>query len=495
MHKYFQPPFIKSQTINSAGLHEIEFKDDSRYVGDMAADTIQGNGTLMIQDIGRLEGVFFDNRLMEGKLALSEWLVFEGRFDEQERMAEGTLHFKCIHKKVKVKTTDGKVGQCTVLDKGGETPILKNINDRSYAYQDNYMLLISEDKETITLQKTYSVDYFNGTKIDFNIRTNVLEVANYEQGSLKGVQVKFSLEGIPYYQEYSTRFSDAVAPLYKVVAANGNLYTGYGGFDNGEVVLNGLPYVFLGGVDGPYKTGSGFLEFQDGYRKPVSYVKDKLTFDSLDSVFDFVANFRSTSVPGLSSTSNLDMIRLMDKIDVFEGKMERGTTEEPCTIIFKSQLKYVGRLLNFKMHGSGAVYTAKSKISGNFEFDELSYGIVEYDSGAKYEGQLQDLGRSGIGHMLYSNDYEYSGRFVNDVVARQGGRLIVPKKGEFTANYVHIEEFEIGIFVTEDKDLYVVDCTDESVHDARFIDELEKSGISIRESLKNISFKEERTEE
>lgn len=488
MHNYFRPKFIKSQTINFAGLHEIVFKDESKFVGDMDSETIRGKGVFNIQNIGKYEGTFFDSMFCDGKLTLKDWMSFEGRFDDHERIGEGIIYFKILNKKVKIRTIDGFIAVLSILDKGKENNLFKTMNDRSYFYQDSYILSVSEDKTIISLNKVYGGHFFDRIKIDFNVKTNFLEVQNYDQGALSGTQMQVSFGDVPYYQEYETRYSETVTPVYKAVAANGNFFTGHGTFDKGEVTLNTETYNFIGGVEGPHKTGYGYLEFQDGYRKEVCYLKDKIAFDDLGAVFDFVSDFKSTAVPGLSPAVNIDMLRLMDQVESFDGKFDKGTTENNCTIVFKNQNKFVGKLVSFKMHGSGTIYTPKSTISGNFEYGELKYGIIEYNSGGRYEGQLQDLDRHGIGSMSYANRYEFRGKFVNGVVAQQGGKLTIPKKGEVIVIYVHIHEFEIGIFVTESHEYYVVDCSDESVHDARFIEELEKSGINIRESLRNISF-------
>ena len=49
------------------------------------------------------------------------------------------------------------------------------------------------------------------------------------------------------------------------------------------------------------------------------------------------------------------------------------------------------------------------------------YGVIEYASGAIYEGEILDLERSGKGMMIYSNGFNFTGDYLADVVVRKGG--------------------------------------------------------------------------
>lgn len=50
-------------------------------------------------------------------------------------------------------------------------------------------------------------------------------------------------------------------------------------------------YIFKGGIKGPHKNGSGQLIFNDGCVKNVEYIDDKIAFQGLKKVFNFVSDF------------------------------------------------------------------------------------------------------------------------------------------------------------------------------------------------------------
>ena len=329
MIKYNQEIYKKSETTNNAGLLEIAFKDNSRFVGEFVDNAFQGKGALFIQDIGRYEGEYFDNKIIDGLFTLNGWLQYEGTFDNNERFAEGTFTIESLGLNFYIKFVQTRLFICKLYEEdGSEIELLKKPDDIHYIYKNGYHLELSPDLDAIYIYKPYDEDLYDGKRFDIDIKNNVFVQQNYLDGKETGFQKQFSLENIPYYQEYESRSSMDEMPVFKMTSVNGNSYLGRKNFQNGEVRMYNKTYFFSGGVKGSYKHGSGYLEFSDGYRQDVIYIEDKIAYKGLQEVFDFVTNFKALDVEELQIGQNINMIRFMDKVKSFDGKIDDGDTEE-----------------------------------------------------------------------------------------------------------------------------------------------------------------------
>lgn len=88
--------------------------------------------------------------------------------------------------------------------------------------------------------------------------------------------------------------------------------------------------------------------------------------------------------------------------------------------------------------------------------------------------------------MVFSNGHSYRGHFSADLISDKMGYLTY-NSWEFRVFYVHILEFNFGIFIEqENESLFVLNCATQSLHGEEMIEKLKESGIDLQESLKNI---------
>lgn len=209
-------------------------------------------------------------------------------------------------------------------------------------------------------------------------------------------------------------------------------------------------------------------------------MEDRLTFENLEDVFNFVAEFGCFNHEELIKTQNINMIRFMNDVSSFKGEISDGTTNGKCFIKFKNGNEFQGLLKNFQKTGYGEMTKGSIKVMGTFSNDELTYGIIDYGNGALFEGKLLDYERNGRGIMVFQDKNYFSGIFIGDLIHQEGGTLNFNGK-DYEVFYVHIHEFDIGIFVVkENKQLFVLDCKSRRVYDSKLIDTLKESGIDIR---------------
>ena len=487
MQNYYQEKYVESKKLNNQGNMEIIFKDKSRYLGDFANNMIQGVGIFYIQSIGRYDGDFFNNKFIEGKLTFNEKIVYKGEFNENETFGKGTLVFLKKNRNIQIEF-DGAVIQKVTIEENDRKNILSFKNKiNSFIYEDGWELFIDDNYKKIILQNRYSGNLFTETRTIVNLEKNIFLEEHYVQGKKSGKQYELNLSLIPYYKEWEEKESPFMVPKHFMQSVNGNQFNGTLSFKNGETTIEGKTYIFEGPVEGPYKNGKGILYFKDGCKKNVEYIQDKICFEGLDKVFEFVSNFRCFEHPELKVGNNLEMVKFMDKVSSFKGFIKNGSTDDKAEIIFTNGEKYIGKLLNFKKQGKGILIKKDCTINGNFHNDDMTYGIADFKSGAKYEGQFFDFDMSGKGTMKFGNNFRFIGSFVNGVIGKQGGFLVGPDGVEKEVYYVHIWEFGFGVFVVKKtEELFVLDCMRQTVHDAGLITVLEESGINIRESLREI---------
>ena len=112
---------------------------------------------------------------------------------------------------------------------------------------------------------------------------------------------------------------------------------------------------------------------------------------------------------------------------------------------------------------------------------------MDYGNGAVYEGELMDFERCGKGIMVFVGENYFSGKFVGNNIDQEGG-LLNFNDNQYEVQYIHISQFDIGIFVEKlHRQLFVLDCQAYWVYDSELIDQLKESGIDIRESLRDFN--------
>ena len=487
MKAYNTPNHIKKKHMTDNALIEVIFKDGSRFLGETYDDQIQGKGNLYIQEVATISGVFFNNQVGEGELEFNGVIKFEGKFDDEERLASGIITFLLTQETIEITTADGILYNLSFFDAESTQISYQNLPNYRKAMANDYVFTVNEDCTEIMLTQEYDDGTPNGHYLVINFKDQFFWHHFYINGVRTEKQLELYLKSPPYTVLFIPRNTVAgTLPLMRMCSANGNTFESSHSIRKGVTKMFEKDYSFFGGVNGPYKSGQGTLVFNDGCEKAVEFKDDKICFGGIESVFEFVKNFECLKHKDLRFSENVAMIKFMEEIDYFEGKMRKGNSEGKLVIEYRNGWKYNGGIRNFKMHGFAELDAGKWKISGEFVDGEIRYGYIHYATGATYEGQILNLKRSGRGILNFANHYTFRGNFSSDEIMRYDGVLVAPDKKEFDVQFIAIYEFDLGIFVTKMNDLYVYIFANDCVHDAHFIDKLEESGISIRDSLRNI---------
>jgi hypothetical protein len=490
MKAFNNPKFIKKQHLTDKMLMEIIFKDQSRFLGEVYEDSIQGSGTLYVQDLAKLSGVFFKDQIGEGQLEFDGVLRFEGKFDENERLETGMVTFSVTEESIEIYVADGILYFMNIFDKEKKflyTADAQALPNFRFGMGSGYILSISDDSSEITFAQEYGDGISNGHFLMINLKENYYWHHYYLNGVRSEKQKEVYFKSPPYTVVFTPKDPNGKElPLLRMSSANGNIFESNQSIKKGVTRHFEKDYAFFGGIDGSNKHGAGNLVFNDGCEKAVEYKDDKICFEGIEEAFNFVKNFTCLNHKDLRFSENIAMIKFMEELEYFEGKMRKGTSEGKVIMEYKNGWKYTGAIRNFKMHGFSEIDSPKWKISGEFLEGEIKYGFIHYVTGAVYEGQLMHLRKTGKGVLAFANGYMFRGNFSNDELMRYGGLLVTPKKEELDVQFVMIYEFDLGIFITKKEELFVLISGNDCVYDAHFIDKLEESGISIRDSLRNI---------
>lgn len=260
MEKYYQEKYIESKTLNNQGNMEIIFKDKSRYLGDFYNGIIKGVGIFYIQNIGRYDGDFFDNKFIDGKLTFKESIVYKGEFDENECFKNGTIVF--LKKNLTLKLEyDGFYIQKVIIEEENKKHIIGfKEKKKTFIYKDGWEITLENNYKTIILQKKYSGNLFSESRIILNIKKNIFQEETYLQGKKSGKQYELNLSEIPFFKEWEEKETQFMVPKYYMSSANGNTFNGTLSFKNGETVISDKNYIFEGPVEGPFKNGKGYLK-------------------------------------------------------------------------------------------------------------------------------------------------------------------------------------------------------------------------------------------
>ena len=111
--------------------------------------------------------------------------------------------------------------------------------------------------------------------------------------------------------------------------------------------------------------------------------------------------------------------------DCYIGNFKNGKPDGIGKEYFQKTdiLKYKGGFKNDCYHGEGEFYDQKGRLlcKGKFEYDKLVYGILYYDNGDYYEGEIKDFAANGKGAEYYKNGKpKRIGNFVNGVIEGEG---------------------------------------------------------------------------
>ena len=492
MNAFYQKEFIKSVTVNDAGLSEIMFRDNSRYLGQLNDQTIEGRGTLYIQDTAKLEGRFFGNQIIEGTFFFDSVFIFEGTFDENECLGNGILELTQTRDRIQLKCVEGKVFSVGLLDEEFEMNLgtTEPPTDFEHLLTSGVTLCLNVEKTCLSFKTVYNNQLAAGHLISLDLKQRVFFHHFYAAGHQDRVQRELYFSPLPYTKTYNLSRVDSNAQFFKMVSAKGQFFESSNGFDKGVTREPGKDYCFYGGVEDCHKKGEAMVAFtNDSCEMHVECIQDKICFDSLEHVFQFVKNFDCAKHPTLRFSESAAMVKFMEDLVYFEGKLMKGTSVGEVMMILKNDLTFRGKLVDFKMEGRGTVQSEKWEISGEFSRNELRYGVIAYKTGAKYEGQLLHYLRHEFGIMVFANSYVFQGNFLSDRISRKVlGKLIQPGGHESKCIGVDLGEFDLCVFVPQ-KDtegLFVWNYLNDRIYDATFIDKLESSGVNIRESLRNI---------
>lgn len=75
------------------------------------------------------------------------------------------------------------------------------------------------------------------------------------------------------------------------------------------------------------------------------------------------------------------MIRFMKDVVYLKGEIWNGCCEEKLIVELRNGDIFEGSIRNYKKHGHGEITRGRKKIIGNFQNDNLPYGIIDYGNG------------------------------------------------------------------------------------------------------------------
>jgi len=101
----------------------------------------------------------------------------------------------------------------------------------------------------------------------------------------------------------------------------------------------------------------------------------------VEEVFNFVANFDCLNHDELINSNNINMIRFMKDVVYLKGEIWNGCCEEKLIVELRNGDIFEGSIKNYKKHGHGEITRGRKKIIGNFQNDNLPYGIIDYGNG------------------------------------------------------------------------------------------------------------------
>lgn len=93
-----------------------------------------------------------------------------------------------------------------------------------------------------------------------------------------------------------------------------------------------------------------------------------------------------------------------------------------------------------RKNGQGALYLEDRVITGKFIEDTIKTGVIVYNNGDVYEGDIVKFMAHGKGEKRYSNGDKYIGTFKLDKLDGQGSLMMATKetyKGEFKFGVYH----------------------------------------------------------
>lgn len=491
MFHYFQKNNILKTTVTDTGLFEITFKDHSRYLGQMNDDLIQGQGTFYIQDIAKFEGKYFNNKIFEGTFFFDSSFIFEGKFDENEQFSKGVIELIQTREKISISCLNSKIMAISVEDQKvhHDLDIMDNqIFETSLNCGIN--IFINADKSEMVFRKTYSENLTHGDYLSINLTNSSFFHYNYENDHQSKLQKELYFKPLPYVKTYNLNETNLSEQKFTMKSSNGYSFESKTGYEKGVLKEIGKEYSILGGIKECYKNGDISILFsKDNCEMHLQCIEDKICFDNIEKVFDFVRNFDCSRHPDLRFSENIAMMRFMENISYFEGSIREGNSTQPVFLQFRNGLTFSGKLNGFKMNGKGTIKSEKWECKGEFVQNELKYGSITYQTGARYDGQILDYNRNDFGKMKFVNEYIFAGKFVNDRISQKvPGQLFLPNGHNSLYTAVDMPEFDLCIFVSknENEGWFVWNYTNDRVYDAGFIDQLESSGIRIRDSLRNI---------
>ena len=99
--------------------------------------------------------------------------------------------------------------------------------------------------------------------------------------------------------------------------------------------------------------------------------------------------------------------------------IKQQLTVKLISVIETNQYKYEGEVLKGKRHGSGkTVYKSGEIYDGEWEEDEMIFGIKLYPNGELYEGECKGYSQHGYGVFRCKNGEKFEGVYYNNHKAR-----------------------------------------------------------------------------
>jgi hypothetical protein len=127
---------------------------------------------------------------------------------------------------------------------------------------------------------------------------------------------------------------------------------------------------------------------------------------------------------------DVELVKIIDGKTTYEGYTKNGQKHGQGTYIVRdAHVEYIGEWQNDNIHGKGKIhnYFQGFGFEGEFNCNEMVYGVMFWKDGTTYTGYFENNEMSGIGTILWPNKSMYEGEFKDGKIHGYG--LYIDRKG------------------------------------------------------------------
>ena len=128
---------------------------------------------------------------------------------------------------------------------------------------------------------------------------------------------------------------------------------------------------------------------------------------------------------------DVELVKTVDGSISYEGYTKNGKKHGEGTYIDShAHVVYTGEWQDDNIHGNGKIYNYFEDFGfvGEFNRNEMVYGVMKWKDGTSYTGYFENNEMSVIGTMLWSNKCKYEGEFRDGKIHGYG--IYIDTKGD-----------------------------------------------------------------